>query len=127
MIGIIIAILTLIGVLFADFCIYSINGKGVIPKVDYEKEETERVLLERKQIKEAVKEVYDNTPRINGMAYNYTLENYSYPYKITFSWRDDGLYTNKPVTQANKDYARREMESKLKDKGFKSKDFIIVN
>ncbi|WP_066869585.1 hypothetical protein [Clostridium mediterraneense] len=98
-----------------------------MPKVDYEKEETERVLLERKQIKEAVKEVYDNTPRINGMAYNYTLENYNYPYKITFSWRDDGLYTNKLVTEANKDYARREMESKLKDKGFKSKDFLIVN
>lgn len=75
----------------------------------------------------AVNEVYNELPRINGMAYSVDVNKYSDPYKITFSWRDDGLYTNKPVTSSNKDYARKEMISKLKDKGIKKNSFEITN
>lgn len=98
--------------LIISICILWYNAPSGIGKDDFEK---------------AVKTAYQSDSKVNGVAYSISVDKYSDPYKITFSWRDHGLYTNKPVSEAYKENARREMAHKLKREGIKKNDYEIIN
>lgn len=83
--------------------------------------------ISKEEFEKVVKEVYQETFEIKRVAYHVEVDKYTEPYKVTFSWRDDNLATNKPVSDAYKDIARREMVYQLKSKGIKKNDFEIIN